>query len=276
MKTSPALLSPPVRDGLGLGIAVGLSGLAFGAAAVTAGLSVLQACVFSLLAFTGASQFALVGVIAGGGSLVAGAAGALLLGARNTLYGLRMADLLHWRGPRRLLTAHGIIDETAAGALAQPTAAWARTSFATIFAALYLTWNLTTLIGALATERIGDTDAFGLDAMGAAVFLALIFPRLREGRRERTVAVLAAAIALAAVPFLPAGVPVLLAAAAAVIVPGGPAAADPAASGTPDEPDEPGGPGGPGGSEGPGDSSGSGIGAGVENGGGPWGGEVRT
>ncbi|MFB9802821.1 AzlC family ABC transporter permease [Streptomonospora salina] len=210
-----------MRDGLGLGIAVGLSGTAFGAAAVTAGLSVPQACVLSLLAFTGASQFALVGVIAGGGGLAAGAAGALLLGSRNTLYGLRMADLLPWRGPRRLLAAHGIIDETAAGALAQPSAAWARTSFVTVFATLYLTWNLTTLVGALATERIGDTDAFGLDAMGAAVFLALIAPRLRDNPRERLVAALAAAIALAALPFAPPGVPVLLAAAAALAVPGG-------------------------------------------------------
>ncbi|QBI53909.1 AzlC family ABC transporter permease [Streptomonospora litoralis] len=207
-----------------MGIAVGLSGVAFGAAAVTAGLSVPQACVLSLLAFTGASQFALVGVLAGGGSLAAGAAGALLLGARNTLYGLRMADLLPWRGARRLLTAHGIIDETAAGALAQPTGAWARTSFLTVFATIYVMWNATTLVGALATERIGNTEAFGLDAMGAAVFLALIAPRLREGRRERAVAVLAAAIALAAVPFLPPGVPVLLASAAALVVPGGRAA----------------------------------------------------
>ncbi|WP_449066766.1 AzlC family ABC transporter permease, partial [Planomonospora algeriensis] len=61
--------SSAIRDGLGVGIAVGLSGLAFGAAAVTAGLSVAQACVLSLFAFTGASQFALAGVVAGGGSL---------------------------------------------------------------------------------------------------------------------------------------------------------------------------------------------------------------
>ncbi|GAA4945583.1 hypothetical protein GCM10023224_31120 [Streptomonospora halophila] len=225
MNTSTALLPPPVRDGLGMGVAVGLSGTAFGAAAVTAGLSVPQACVLSLFAFTGASQFALVGVVAGGGGLAAGAAGALLLGARNTLYGLRLADLLHWRGPRRLLVAHGVIDETAAGAFAQPTAAWARTSFVTVFASIYLVWNLTTLLGALATERIGDTDAFGLDAMSAAVFLALVGTRLRGNRREQAVAVLGAAIALAAVPVAPPGVPVLLASAAALLVPSGAAGA---------------------------------------------------
>ena len=62
----------PVRDGIGLGLAVGVSGVAFGAAAVSSGLSAWQACALSLLAFTGASQFALAGVIAAGGSLLAG------------------------------------------------------------------------------------------------------------------------------------------------------------------------------------------------------------
>src|SRR5450755_5042304 len=113
----------PVRDGLGLGLAVGVSGLAFGAAAVGSGLSAWQACALSLLAFTGASQFALAAAVAGGGSLIAGTAGAVLLGSRNALYGLRLADLLRVRGGRRLLAAHGVIDETTAVALAQPGAA---------------------------------------------------------------------------------------------------------------------------------------------------------
>ncbi|MDA8371493.1 MAG: AzlC family ABC transporter permease [Nocardiopsaceae bacterium] len=217
MNTSVFSLSPPVRDALGIGFAVGVSGVAFGTTAVAAGLTVAQACTLSLLAFTGASQFALVGVIAGGGNLVAGAAGALLLGARNTLYGLRMADLLGVRGARKAAAAHGVIDETAAVALAQPTPAAARTAFTTTFASLFVFWNLTTLLGALATERIGDTAAFGLDAVGPAIFLALLWPRLREGGRERLVAGLGAGIALLAAPFLPSGVPVLLAAVAALV-----------------------------------------------------------
>src|ERR1039457_306590 len=85
------------RDGLVLGLAVGTSGLAFGAAAVSSGLTVAQASVLSLLAYTGASQFALAGAIAGGGSLAAGVAGAVLLGSRNGLYGLRLAGLLRAR-----------------------------------------------------------------------------------------------------------------------------------------------------------------------------------
>ncbi|GAA0942518.1 AzlC family ABC transporter permease [Nonomuraea longicatena] len=210
--------SSAVRDGLGVGLAVGLSGVAFGAAAVTAGLDVAQACVLSLLAFTGASQFALAGAVGAGGDLLAATAGALLLGARNTLYGLRLADLLDTRGPRRLAAAHGVIDETTAVALAQPTRDGARTGFTTTFLTLYVTWNLTTLAGALGTSSLGDPGMLGLDVVGPATFLAILWPRLREQPRLRTVALTGMAIALAATPFLPPGVPVLLSAAAVLVV----------------------------------------------------------
>jgi 4-azaleucine resistance transporter AzlC len=210
--------SSAVRDGLGVGLAVGLSGVAFGAAAVTAGLDVAQACVLSLLAFTGASQFALAGAVGAGGDLLAATAGALLLGARNTLYGLRLADLLRTRGPRRLAAAHGVIDETTAVALAQPTPDSARTGFTTTFLTLYVTWNLTTLAGALGTSSLGDPGMLGLDVVGPATFLAILWPRLREQPRLRTVALTGMAIALAATPFLPPGVPVLLSAAAVLVV----------------------------------------------------------
>jgi branched chain amino acid efflux pump len=214
--TSPAAAARPVRDGVSLGLAVGVSGLAFGAAAVGSGLSAWQACALSLLAFTGASQFALAGVIASGGSLLAGSAGAILLGSRNTLYGLRLADVLRPRGPRRLFTAVGVIDETTAVTLAQPDRASSRTAFTATFWALYLTWNLATLGGALGAGRIGSPQAFGLDVVGPAAFLALIWPRLKAGGTERMVALAAVAIALATVGVLPVGVPVILAATAAL------------------------------------------------------------
>jgi predicted branched-subunit amino acid permease len=205
-----------VRDGLGVGFAVGLSGLAFGAAAIAAGLGVAHACVLSLIAFTGASQFALVGVVAGGGNLVAGAAGAVLLGGRNALYALRLADMLRVRGWRRLLTAHVVIDETTAVATAQPDPDSARAGFRATALSLYATWNLSTLVGALGAARIGDPETFGLDVVGPAAFLALLWPRLTAGSRERTVAAAGAAIAIATTPVLPPGVPVMLAAVAAL------------------------------------------------------------
>jgi predicted branched-subunit amino acid permease len=206
----------PVRDGVGLGLAVGVSGIAFGAAAVGSGLSAWQACALSLLAFTGASQFALAGVIASGGGLLAGTAGAILLGSRNTLYGLRLAEILRPRGPGRMLLALGVIDETTAVTLAQPDPDSARRGFTATFATLYLTWNLATLAGAVGAGRVGSPQAFGLDVVGPAAFLALIYPRLRTGRTERLVGLGGAAIALGTTTVLPVGVPVILAATAAL------------------------------------------------------------
>ena len=229
--TSPTRPARPVRDGVSLGLAVGVSGVAFGAAAVSSGLSTWQACALSLLAFTGASQFALAGVMASGGSLLAGTAGAILLGSRNTLYGLRLADILRPRGPRRLLIALGVIDETTAMTLAQPDLASSRTAFKATFWCLYLTWNLATLGGALGAGRIGSPQAFGLDVVGPAAFLALIWPRLKAGGTERLVALAAVAIALGTARVLPVGVPVILAATAALAgalaSPAGPPSRDP-------------------------------------------------
>ncbi len=210
--------SAAIRDGLGVGLAVGLSGVAFGAAAITAGLSVPQACVLSQLAFTGASQFALTGAVGAGGDLLSATSGALLLGGRNTLYGLRMADVLKVRGPRRLVAAHGVIDETTAVALAQPTPQAARAGFATTFGTLYVTWNLTTLAGALGTSALGDPGMLGLDVVGPATFLAILWPRLTASAELRWLAAGGMAIALLATPFFPPGVPVLLSALAVLVV----------------------------------------------------------
>jgi len=230
--TAPAR---PVRDGLALGIAVGTSGLAFGAAAVSSGLTAAQACVLSLLAFTGASQFALAGAVAAGGSLAAGTASAILLGSRNALYGLRLAGLLEARGAGRLLAALGVIDEVAAVTLAQPDGTSARAGFRATFVSIYLTWNLATVVGALGAGRLGSPQDLGLDVVGPAAFLALIWPRLRAGWTERGVGVLGAAIALAATPLCPPGVPVILAASAALAgaLAAGPAGLDVPAGGSP-------------------------------------------
>ncbi|MFL6077452.1 MAG: AzlC family ABC transporter permease [Mycobacteriales bacterium] len=205
-----------VRDAVVLGLAVGVSGLAFGAAGTAAGLSVAQTSVLSFVAFTGGSQFALVGAIAGGGSLAAGVAGAWLLGLRNTLYGVRLARTLAVRGPRRLVAAHGVIDETTAMAVARTSPAQARIAFWSTFATLFVVWNLSTVAGAAGSARLGDPSALGIDAVVPAAFLALLAPRLRD-RVQLPVALVGALIALVAVPLAPAGLPVLLAAAAVLV-----------------------------------------------------------
>jgi 4-azaleucine resistance transporter AzlC len=205
-----------VRDSLGVGVAVGAYGFAFGAASVAAGLSVTQSCLLSLLAFTGGTQFAVVGVIAGGGTVAAALASGLLLGSRNTLYAVRWAPLLRVRGLRRLLAAHGTIDESTAMGVGQPTPELSRVAFWWTFAGVFTFWNLTTLVGALVGSVI-DPATIGLDAVVPAAFLALLAPRLRAGRVEKGIALGGAVIAAALIPFTPPGVPVLAASAAVLI-----------------------------------------------------------
>ncbi|MDQ0764364.1 AzlC family ABC transporter permease [Streptomyces canus] len=198
-------------------MAVGLSGFAFGVTSAGSGLTLTQTCALSLLVFTGASQFALVGALAAGGSALAAAAGAFFLGARNAFYGLRLSQLLALPRVLRPFAAQWVIDETAAVSLAQPTRRSARIGFAVTGLSLYLLWNLTTLLGALGADAIGDTRAWGLDAAGPAVFLALLAPMVKS-RTERVVAGLAVLLGLGLLPVLPAGVPVLAAALAAPLV----------------------------------------------------------
>lgn len=202
------VMRPIVRDAVGIGAATGAYGLSFGALAVSAGLSVAQACALSALMFTGASQFAFVGLIGGGAA--AAVATSLLLGARNALYGLRLAPYVR----PRAFAAHFVIDESAAMAV-RDTAPDTRLGFWSTGVAVFACWNLATLLGALAGATLSDPRALGLDAAAPAGFLALLAPRL-TAREPQAVAGLAAAAALVSVALVPAGVPVLIAAVVAV------------------------------------------------------------
>lgn len=206
-----------IRDGIAVGVATGAYGISFGAISVAAGLSVLQTCALSLLVFTGASQFALVGVISAGGAPLSGALTGLLLGTRNTLYGLKLAPLLGWSGWRRVAAAQLLIDESTAMSVTRGNREDARVGFLSTGIAVFVLWNLATLAGALAGEALGDPRTYGLDAAVGGAFLALLWPRLRD-RRNQVTAVLAVALALSLVPVTAAGVPVLAAALVAVAV----------------------------------------------------------
>ena len=205
-----------IRDSLGVGVATGAYGVGFGAVSVASGLTVWQTCALSLLVFTGASQFALVGVVAAGGAPLSGALTALLLGTRNTLYGLRLAPLLAWHGARRLLAAHVLIDESTAMSVTRESRAAARLGFLVTGVSIFVLWNLATLAGVVAGNAIGDPRQYGLDAAVGAAFLALLWPRLHR-RSNQLVALAAAAVALGVVPFVPLGVPVLAAAGVALV-----------------------------------------------------------
>lgn len=201
-----------VRNATFVGLAVSVYGVSFGAMGITAGLSVTQTCALSILMFTGASQLAFVGVIGAGGAPATAVATALLLGVRNAMYAVRMSTVLHVRRGWKALAAQLTIDESTALAIAQDEGIEdgraVRLGFWSGGLAVYVLWNLATLIGALSAQAIGNPKAFGLDTAIAAGLAGLLWPRLRD-RESWGIAGGAVLLALALTPFVPAGIPVL-------------------------------------------------------------------
>jgi len=198
-------------------VAVGVYGVSFGVLAVAAGLSPAQAWVMSMLVFTGASQFAFVGVIAAGGSAMAAMGPAVMLATRNAAYGLSLASILPARLRDRTLMAQLVIDESTAMARAEGDPATARRAFLATGVSVWICWNLGTFVGARVGGGLGDPRALGLDAMFPAAFLALLAPQLRRSGAPVAAAV-GAIVAVTLLPFVPAGIPVV--AALVGIVPG--------------------------------------------------------
>jgi len=203
---------------LSVSFTVGLYGTAFGAASIAAGFSVLQTCLLSLLAFSGASQFAVVGVMGAGGTAIAGIATASLLGVRNMLYALRMSPLLRVSGFKKVIAAQVTIDESTGVALSQEklgTEAMKQGFWLTGFG-VYIFWNIFTLLGALGAKAMGNPSAWGLDAAVPAAFLGLLWPRLTN-KLERSLAVSALVLAVLLSPVLSAGLPIISTVVLAVI-----------------------------------------------------------
>lgn len=198
-----------------LGAIVGVFGVVFGVGAVSAGGSVAQACVMSLLVFTGASQFTAASVIAGGGSTASALGGAMVLAVRNGVYGLALSRELDGGLGRRLVAAQLTIDESTAMATAQDTPRHRAAAFWITGVSVYVFWNLGTLAGALAGTAI-DPLTYGLDAAVPAAFVAMVAPHFRTPT-GRSAGVFGAAICLATIPFVPVGLSVLCAAAAILI-----------------------------------------------------------
>ena len=211
--------STTLRDSLSVSITVGAYGTAFGAAAVANGFSVLQTCLLSLLTFSGASQFAVIGVLGAGGGAINGIATASLLGIRNVVYGVIMAPRLKVKGFRRVVAAQITIDESTAVALGQEVRGESamRQGFWLTGFGVFIFWNLFTVAGALGAQAMGDIRAWGLDSAVPAAFLGLVWPRLKTNR-DRFLAVGCVVFALAMTPILPAGLPIIATAFIAVAV----------------------------------------------------------
>lgn len=195
---------------MAVAIPVGLYGAAFGAASISAGLNMWQTIALSSLLFSGASQFAIVGVIGSGGSALAAILAAVLLGVRNGFYALRMAPLLEVTGFKRLIAAHITIDEATAVALAQDPedSDVVRKGFWFTGLGVFFFWNLFTILGALSASLLEDPSKWGLDSAVPAAFLALLWPQLTT-KRLRVISLLALLMALALSPLLPAGLPII-------------------------------------------------------------------
>ncbi len=191
--------------------------MTFGVLAHDTGLTAAQSMAMSALVFTGASQFAAVTVIAGGGTVVTAVMSGLFLGVRNAFYGPVVAPLLPDRSAARVGSAHFVIDETTAMATAQPDPRDARRAFWFTALWLYAFWNIGTGLGFVAGSRIGDPNAWGLDVAFPAAFIALIMPHLRS-KAGRVAALAGGGFTLVLLPFAPAGIPIL--AAAGGVLPG--------------------------------------------------------
>ena len=202
-------LTPAVRMGVSIALAVGVYGISFGALSVAAGLTIAQTIALSALMFTGGSQFAFVGVVGGGGSFPAALAASSLLGLRNGVYAVGLDGMLHPRGLAKILYAHLTIDESMATASAQDSVDEQRRGFFTAGVGVFITWNLFTALGAFVGAGV-DAKQFGLDGAAVAAFAGLLWPRLKDADAWATAALCGVVTALL-VPAVPPGIPIVVA-----------------------------------------------------------------
>jgi len=216
--------SPPIRFELRAGaitaaplaVAVGLFGVSFGVLSVTSGgMGALPAVVMSATTYAGSAQFAAAAVLASGGQTIAAIAAALLVNARYLPIGISVARFLSGGALLRFLKGQFVIDESwAIAARGDGTFNPGRLMGAGIL--LWFAWVGGTVVGVLGGEALGDPAALGLDAAFPALFLALLVGQLRS-RRAVAVALLGAGIAIALVPVTAPGIPIVAAAAAALV-----------------------------------------------------------
>ena len=191
-------------------LADAIVGVSFGAITVSSGLPVWLPMMLSVAVFAGAAQFMFVGLVASGGNPIAAAVTGLLVNVRHVPFGFAVGDLLGKGWARRVAGSHLMVDETVAFALGQRDPERRRAVYWACGISLFVCWNLGVMIGAFGGTVVNDTDAFGMDAAFPAVLLALVLPSLRDAATRRA-SLVGVVIALATAPFLPAGLPVLLA-----------------------------------------------------------------
>jgi len=202
-----------LRAGLPYAVAGGVLSLTFGVLAREAGFSALGAIVMSAIVFAGSAQFAAISIVAGGGGVGAAIGAAALMNSRFLPMGAALAPSLPGRALKRAAQGQTVVDASWAMA-SRGEGNFDRHFLFGATAVQYVTWQTGTAIGAIGGSAF-DPLALGLDAIFPAFFLALLLAELRD-RRSGAVALAGGLIALALVPFAPAGVPVLAASVAAL------------------------------------------------------------
>ena len=203
-----------VRAGLPLAPAPLVFGVSFGVLAEAAGMGVVAPIVMSATTFAGSAQFAAASILDDAGTALAAIGAAVLLNARYAPMGVAVAPLFEGSPARRILAAQLIVDES--WALAARGGGFERGVLLGVGLLFYPLWVGGTAVGALAGDVLGEPERLGLDAAFPALFLALLVPQLRE-RRSLAAALAGAVVALALIPFAPAGVPIIAASAACAI-----------------------------------------------------------
>jgi 4-azaleucine resistance transporter AzlC len=204
------------RAVLPLALATGVMGISFGVLAYASGWGTVAPSVFSVIAFSGTAQFAVVSVLGGGGGVVSAIVAAVLLNARFLPMGVAVAPFLKGGPLRRALEGQAIVD--ASWAMANRGGGCFDREFmigATIPQAIL--WIVGTVVGVLVGGIVGNVERLGLDVIFPAFYLTLLVEVLRAGGRTISVALIAAALALALVPVTPPGIPVIASCAAALL-----------------------------------------------------------
>ena len=202
------------RDVAPIALAAAVIGMSFGILARDAGMGVVAPIVMSLTTFAGSAQMAAVTVMGDGGAVAAAVAAAILLNLRYVAIGVSVAPSLRGRRVRRLAESQLATDES--WAISQDRGRVDRERLIGAGLVLLVAWTSGTVAGVFGGSVLGDPATYGFDAMFPALFLALLVGQLGDGR-ARTAALAGALIALALTPVAPPGVPIVAAAAAALV-----------------------------------------------------------
>lgn len=177
-------------------------GIIFGTLAGAAGLSAWQAIGMSLLVFAGSAQFIALSLIGGGAGMAVVLLTTFVVNLRHALYSATLQPFVRhlptrWRVPLAFwLTdeAFAVVQHRYAEADASPFKHWYYLGAAL---AMYLNWQLSTLVGVAFGQAVPNLAGWGLDFAMIATFVGIVVPMLRN-RPQVAAALVAAAVALLA------------------------------------------------------------------------------